>query len=352
MGVTIGGISLTRLTAHPAGWQGADVLLGAVARCWEVEGICLAVESQGLWTLFSNWRESRLADGGSGVGSTVSFSTDRAGGGSVTNLPVWFTKAPQVDIEGNQFTVRFAVIDAAQAVAAGLDVRGGGSSGGGAAVDRPPGPLTSCNCNKLMELLQLRSTLEYALADLLGTYTYPGGATSPAFSVRTDGSDLPAGLQVTGLEVVLDATPRPLVVQATYTAGQSAVLQGYSLALYQWSGLNLRPAQYRVAQLWPGAKFKADPPSGRVPSATVDLPTLGPLGIGGTMPTEPAPPSYAYDQPTPAAAWTIDHNLGVYPTVEVYDWDWNTIEGAIAHPSLTQTVITFSVPVAGHARLK
>ncbi len=203
-----------------------------------------------------------------------------------------------------------------------------------------------------MQLLQLRSTLEYALADLLGTYTYPGGGTGPAFSVRTDGQDLPPGIRVTGLEAVLDATPKPLVVQPTYTAGQSAVMQGYRLALYQWSGVSLHDAQYRVAQLWPGAKFHSDPPSARIPSAAVDIPTLGPLGIGGTMPTEPAPASFTFDQPTPAAVWTIDHNLGLYPTVEVYDWDWNAIEGAIAHPSLTRTVVTFITPVSGHARLR
>ena len=129
MGVTIGGVTLNRLTAHPAGWTGTDIALGVAARYWEVEGICSAVEAAAIYSLFSSWRSGRLTDPAGSVGTTVLFTTDRAGGGAVTNLGVWFTKAPRTDTDGSGlFSVRFAVVDAHQAVAAGLNLNDSGSS--------------------------------------------------------------------------------------------------------------------------------------------------------------------------------------------------------------------------------
>lgn len=60
-----------------------------------------------------------------------------------------------------------------------------------------------------MQLLSLRTSLETALADVLGTYTLANGSTTPAISARATGETLPAGTTVTGLEVVIIRDPNP-----------------------------------------------------------------------------------------------------------------------------------------------
>lgn len=65
---------------------------------------------------------------------------------------------------------------------------------------------------KQLSLQELRDTLEGALARWgvpLGTYTLPGGAQAPALWV----GDVPDGTTVTGLEVLIPATPEQDVIQ-------------------------------------------------------------------------------------------------------------------------------------------
>lgn len=202
-----------------------------------------------------------------------------------------------------------------------------------------------------MQLLGLRQFLETLFQDILGTYTFPGGATKPAISV-----DGPAeGVRVTGLEVIIASTPRVKVAKMAYTAGHSAVLQSFQLHLYQWSGSNLSLAQYRIAQVWPDASLnlgQAIARHSRVPSLQVGINVLGPIGIvGGNAFTLPGGTSFLFNQVEPAILWTINHDLGFYPTVETYDSELNSIEGLVTHPTVNQTRITFTEPVAGFARL-
>lgn len=58
-----------------------------------------------------------------------------------------------------------------------------------------------------------------------------------------------------------------------------------------------------------------------------------------------------FDQPTPSATWTINHGFGAKPTVTVTDTAGDECIGEVTHPTLNQTVITFSAPFAGTARL-
>lgn len=69
--------------------------------------------------------------------------------------------------------------------------------------------------------------------------------------------------------------------------------------------------------------------------------------------TVPGPiDSYTFVQSTPADVWTIDHDLGVRPAhVTLTDANGEEIAAEVAHPSLVTTVITFTTPVAGTARL-
>jgi len=94
------------------------------------------------------------------------------------------------------------------------------------------------------------------------------------------------------------------------------------------------------------------------PSVTsVSITAPGPQGAkGDTGATGPQGPAgavtnvfYTHYQNTPTAVWTINHNLGNYPTAIVYDSANNQVEGAIAQPSTNQIVITFSSAFSGYA---
>lgn len=60
---------------------------------------------------------------------------------------------------------------------------------------------------------------------------------------------------------------------------------------------------------------------------------------------------YVFTQSTAAATWTINHNLGHVPSVEVFDSGSQEIEADVLHPSVNTTIILFTVPTTGFARL-
>jgi hypothetical protein len=64
-------------------------------------------------------------------------------------------------------------------------------------------------------------------------------------------------------------------------------------------------------------------------------------------------PTYAYtfNQNTASTTWTIDHNLGYNPIVRVFIGTSEVQPLSITHPTTNQTVITFSTPQVGYARL-
>lgn len=59
---------------------------------------------------------------------------------------------------------------------------------------------------------------------------------------------------------------------------------------------------------------------------------------------------YDHVQSVADDVWTVDHELGHYPIVQVYDDAGYVVEATIQHTSVDQTVITFSDDVAGGAR--
>ncbi len=61
--------------------------------------------------------------------------------------------------------------------------------------------------------------------------------------------------------------------------------------------------------------------------------------------------SYQYYVPTPAAVWTITHNLGFVPNVLTTDVSGNEISGVVTDANTVTVEITFSEPVAGYAYL-
>jgi hypothetical protein len=70
----------------------------------------------------------------------------------------------------------------------------------------------------------------------------------------------------------------------------------------------------------------------------------GPDSGGGTT-------AYVHTQSVASATWTINHNLGYVPSVEVFDAGSQEVDADVTHPSVNQTVILFTVPITGFARL-
>lgn len=73
---------------------------------------------------------------------------------------------------------------------------------------------------------------------------------------------------------------------------------------------------------------------------------MGPAGGSGGPGS-----SFLYVQPVPSSVWTINHNLGARPVVEVRDNTGGVVFASITHLSIDTVRITFSVPYAGTAYL-
>jgi len=85
--------------------------------------------------------------------------------------------------------------------------------------------------------------------------------------------------------------------------------------------------------------------SHRVATASAAGPQ-GPQGVPGQSGA-----GFTHDQPTAATVWTINHNLGFRPSVELYTVGGVEFDAGITHTSLNQTVVTSLVAIAGFARL-
>lgn len=82
---------------------------------------------------------------------------------------------------------------------------------------------------------------------------------------------------------------------------------------------------------------------------TVTAITQGPQGPQGPQGTAGA--GYDFVQSSPSASWTINHNLGFKPSVDVYDSGSQQIQAEVSHTSINQTVILLTASTAGFARL-
>ncbi|MGZ8181454.1 MAG: hypothetical protein ACXWT1_05815 [Methylobacter sp.] len=58
---------------------------------------------------------------------------------------------------------------------------------------------------------------------------------------------------------------------------------------------------------------------------------------------------YQHTQSTPAAIWTVNHNLGYRPTVQITTLGGRLIWGETLHTSINQVVIYLDIPSAGLA---
>jgi hypothetical protein len=61
--------------------------------------------------------------------------------------------------------------------------------------------------------------------------------------------------------------------------------------------------------------------------------------------------SVQYDQIDPRATWTITHNFGYRPSVEVFNSAWEEIDADVIHLTKNSLRINFTLPISGYARL-
>lgn len=61
--------------------------------------------------------------------------------------------------------------------------------------------------------------------------------------------------------------------------------------------------------------------------------------------------TYVHTQTTASATWTIDHNMGKRPSVDVADSAGTKVMGRVTWPSGNRVVVIFSAPFAGQAYL-
>mgnify|MGYP006266974905 CR=1 FL=1 len=62
-------------------------------------------------------------------------------------------------------------------------------------------------------------------------------------------------------------------------------------------------------------------------------------------------PSYTHTQSIASAVWTITHNLGFKPSVELFNAGSQEIDGDVLHLSDNVVQVTFTIPITGFARL-
>jgi hypothetical protein len=75
----------------------------------------------------------------------------------------------------------------------------------------------------------------------------------------------------------------------------------------------------------------------------------GPTGATGADGSGAANTTVVHDQASASATWTITHNQGRYPTIDIIDSAGNHVIGDIKHNSVNQAVATFDNAFAGKA---
>lgn len=73
---------------------------------------------------------------------------------------------------------------------------------------------------------------------------------------------------------------------------------------------------------------------------------------GGSVPGATGVYSFAFQQSTPAATWSITHNLATKPDVTVVNAAGDLLLVEVTYPSDSTAVVTFGFPTAGSAYLR
>ena len=97
---------------------------------------------------------------------------------------------------------------------------------------------------------------------------------------------------------------------------------------------------------------ETDPTIVLTETATGPQGPAGPTGATGATGADGAAggnTTVVHDQASASATWTITHNQGRYPSVDIIDSAGNHVIGDIKHNSINQLVATFDNAFAGKA---
>lgn len=86
-----------------------------------------------------------------------------------------------------------------------------------------------------------------------------------------------------------------------------------------------------------------------MPSNLVTIATPGPQGPPGPAGASGAG-GYEFTQASPALTWTVNHNLGFRPSVELLTTGWQEMVADVVHTSVNQFIVYFNAATAGYAR--
>lgn len=86
------------------------------------------------------------------------------------------------------------------------------------------------------------------------------------------------------------------------------------------------------------------PAAARAEVAVTGLGAPGPAGPSGSV------SSYTHTQASASATWTINHNLGRRPLIQLYTTGGVEFDGQITHTSDNQAIVDLAGAVAGTAR--
>lgn len=89
----------------------------------------------------------------------------------------------------------------------------------------------------------------------------------------------------------------------------------------------------------------------KTPPLVVQKPPVGVAVVTGRGPQGPpgTASSFVFTQALPSTSWTVTHNLGRNPVVQVLDTLGNVIRVSVRHTSTMQFVVSPDVPIAGTA---
>ncbi len=59
--------------------------------------------------------------------------------------------------------------------------------------------------------------------------------------------------------------------------------------------------------------------------------------------------AYLHNQSTAASTWTVAHNMGYRPSIQVADSAGNLVDAQIKHDSDNQATVSLNVSIAGQA---
>lgn len=75
------------------------------------------------------------------------------------------------------------------------------------------------------------------------------------------------------------------------------------------------------------------------------------ININGTVYDLPKDKNFLYEQEIPSAVWTIQHDLGKYPSITLLDADGVIMFGDIKYVDMEIVEITFATEITGKALL-